>query len=52
MIILEIHLSPKGEMLLVYSDLAYLLGVQEENKIQSLSSHYGLRAELVDSTAM
>lgn len=26
---IEIHLSPKGEMILLYSDLAYLLGLQD-----------------------
>ena len=44
----RLHLSPKGEMLLIYSDLALLLGLQDENKIQSVANQYGLRAELVD----
>lgn len=45
---LELHLSPKGEMLLIYSDLAMILGLQEENKVQKLANEFGLRAELVD----
>ena len=35
-------------MLLIYSDLALLLGLQEENKIAILANQYGLRAELID----
>ena len=35
-------------MLLIYSDLALLLGLQEENKIAKLANQYGLRAELID----
>lgn len=35
-------------MLMIYSDLALLLGLQEENKVKSLANQYGLRAELVD----
>ena len=46
------HLSPKGEMLLIYSDLALLLGLQVENRVQSLANQYGLRAELVDKIAL
>ena len=45
---LGLHLSPSGEMLLIYSDLALLLGLQEENKIAILANQYGLRAELID----
>ena len=50
--IIELHLSPKGEMLLIYSDLALLLGLQEDNTIAKLSNKYGLRAELLDKTKM
>ena len=45
-------MSSKGQMLLIYSDMAYLLGIQEENKIQTLANKYGLRAELIDKTTM
>ena len=52
MITLEIHLSSQGEMLLIYSDLAVLLGLQDENRVKTLATKTGLRAELVDKTAI
>jgi len=39
-------------MLLVYSDLACLLGLQPENQVKNLASKYNLKAEMVDKTAM
>jgi hypothetical protein len=39
-------------MLLIYSDLALLLGLQVENRVQILANQYGLRAELVDKIAL
>lgn len=39
-------------MLLIYSDLAYLLGLQEEQKVEKLANRYNLRAEKIDQTAM
>lgn len=39
-------------MLLVYSDLALLLGLQEENRVQTLANEHGLRAELVDKVGL
>jgi hypothetical protein len=39
-------------MLLIYSDLALLLGLQEENRVATLANQYGLRAELVDKTPL
>lgn len=46
--LIELHLSPKGEMLMIYSDLALLLGLQEENRVATLANQFGLRAELID----
>ena len=49
----RVHLDKsKGEMLLVYSDLAYQLGLQEDNRVKELATMYGLRAELIDRTQM
>lgn len=45
-------MAPKGEMLIVYSDLALLLGLQEENKISKLANQFGLRAELIDKVGL
>ena len=39
-----------GEMLLIYSDLAYQLGLQVDNRVQELATMYGMRAELIDRT--
>ncbi len=39
-------------MILVYSDLAYQLGLQEDNRVKDLATMYGLRAELIDRTQM
>jgi len=44
----RIHLSKAGEMLLLYSDLAHQLGLQEENRVPNLANEFGLRAELLD----
>jgi methylase of polypeptide subunit release factors len=46
-----LHLSPKGEMLMIYSDLALILGLQEENRVSKLANQHGLRAELVDKVS-
>jgi methylase of polypeptide subunit release factors len=48
----RVHLDKSGEMLLVYSDLAYQLGLQPESRIQKLATLYGMRAELVDQTSL
>lgn len=37
---------------MVYSDLAYQLGIQEEDRIKKLANEYGLRAELIDSLGL
>ena len=42
----------RGEMLLVYSDLAYQLGLQSDNRVKELAHMYGMRAELIDRTQM
>ena len=39
-------------MLLVYSDLAYQLGLQEDGRVKELANLYGMRAELLDKTQM
>jgi hypothetical protein len=39
-------------MLLIFSDLAYQLGLLEEDRIQRLATKYGLRAELIDATTI
>ena len=45
----RIHLCrQRGEMLLIYSDLAIQLGLQEESRVKTLANMYGLRAELLD----
>ena len=47
----RVHLDKtKGEMLLIYSDLAYQLGLQSDNRVQELANLYGMRAELLDRT--
>ena len=39
----RIHLSKDGgEMLLIYSDLAQILGLQQLNRVEDLASKYGL----------
>ena len=48
----KIHLDKRGEMLLIYSDLAYKLGLQEQTRIQDLVREYNLRAELIDQTSL
>ena len=48
----RIHLDKRGEMLLIYSDLAYQLGLQDETRIQDLAREYNMRAELLDSTSL
>ena len=42
----------RGEMLLIYSDLAANLGLQEPNKIALLADKFGMNAEIVDQTSM
>ena len=46
------HLSPKGQLLLIYSDLAFNLGLQEPNRVLELCSQTGLRCQLADSTSL
>ena len=48
----KIHLDKRGEMLLIYSDLAYKLGLQEQTRVQDLVREYNLRAELIDQTSL
>jgi tRNA1(Val) A37 N6-methylase TrmN6 len=48
----RIHLEKNGEMLLIYSDLAYQLGLQKENRVNELAEMYGMRAELLDKTQL
>lgn len=49
----KMHLDKAtGEMLLIYSDLAYQLGLQTEGRVRELANLYGLSAELVDRTQM
>ena len=48
----RIHLDKRGEMLLIYSDLAYQLGLQDETRIRDLAREYNMRAELLDSTSL
>ncbi len=37
---------------MIYSDLALLFGLQDENRIKILANEFGLRAELVDKTGL
>ena len=47
----KVHLDKNtGEMLLIHSDLAYQLGLQESTRVGDLATQYGLRAELIDKT--
>ena len=48
------HLHPtEGEMLLIYSDLAANLGLQEPDHIWKLSKQFGLNTvDLIDQTNM
>ena len=39
-------------MLLIYSDLAQILGIQEDHRIKNLANEFGMRAELIDETGM
>lgn len=48
----RVHLDKEGEMLLIFSDLAYQLGLLEEDRVHKLATQYGLRAELMDSTTL
>jgi len=49
----KVHLDKsRGEMLLIYSDLAYQLGLQGDNRVTELAHMYGMRAELIDRTQM
>ena len=50
----KFHLDPdNGEMLLVYSDLAVNLGLQEPNRIHDLASKFGFcKVTLIDQTSM
>jgi methylase of polypeptide subunit release factors len=48
----RVHLKPNGEMLLLYSDLSYQLGLSDESAVKDLSTRFGLRAELIDQTLM
>lgn len=48
----RLHLDKEGEMLLIFSDLAYQLGLLEEDRITRLTTMYGLRAELLDATTI
>jgi len=48
----EIHLSPGGVMLLVYSDFAQKIGIQDEDPVKRHAQALGLRAELADETKM
>eukprot|EP00352_Strombidinopsis_acuminata_P007294 CAMPEP_0176351362 /NCGR_PEP_ID=MMETSP0126-20121128/10174_1 /TAXON_ID=141414 ORGANISM="Strombidinopsis acuminatum, Strain SPMC142" /NCGR_SAMPLE_ID=MMETSP0126 /ASSEMBLY_ACC=CAM_ASM_000229 /LENGTH=78 /DNA_ID=CAMNT_0017701847 /DNA_START=558 /DNA_END=794 /DNA_ORIENTATION=- len=48
----RMHLSPQGKMLMVYSDLAFHLGLQEEHRVEKLANKFGLHAQLVDTTSM
>ena len=42
----RIHLTEQGEMLLIYSDYAYQLGLVGERHVEELAQESGLRAEL------
>lgn len=47
------HMSETGEMLIIYSDLAQNLGLQEPNRIKILAEQFGFsQAEVVDQTSM
>jgi len=47
----KVHLDRAvGEMLLIHSDLAYQIGMQESTRVGDLATEYGLRAELIDQT--
>ena len=50
----KFHLDPEnGEMLLIYSDLATNLGLQEPNRILDLAKKFGFnRTTLIDQTSM
>jgi hypothetical protein len=45
----RLHLKKDGgQMLLMYSDLGYQLGLTTERHIETIANEYGLRAELID----
>lgn len=47
----RLHLKKDGgQMLLLYSDMNYQLGLTTEHHIKELANEYGLRAELIDAT--
>ena len=48
----KFHLDQNGHMLLIYSDFAYNLGVQDANRVEKLCKLFGMQCELVDSTSM
>ena len=50
----KFHLNPQnGEMLLIYSDLAVNLGLQEPNRIKDLAAQFGFsQTTLLDRTSM
>ncbi len=37
---------------MIYSDLALLLGLQEENRVKNIANQFGLRAELIDKVTL
>ena len=47
----KFHMDPStGQMLLIYSDLAQNLGLQEPNRLPQLADQFGLRIDLLDET--
>jgi len=49
----RLHLKKVGgEMLLLYSDLSFQLGLTSEHIVKEMSSEFGLRAELIDATQL
>lgn len=49
----RLHLKKEGgQMLVMYSDLSYQLGLSSEHHLKELATAYGLRAELLDFTQL
>ncbi len=49
----RLHLRKDGgQMLVMYSDLNYQLGLTASDHLQKLANEYGMRAELLDATQL